>query len=288
MSLLTEGINKEMSNADYHGDREYVSSSGLKLMFKQPREFYNQYVLGDFTNSPSGPSLDFGSYVHSLILEPHKTDEEFAIFPGFKRQGKEWESFQAENLSKTILSKTYKAKADEIMNVYKDKFVTIDHPERGTEEVPMCTFFEGGKAEETFATEIDGIKVKVRTDYRKEWGKFGSINDVKTAGEEYLTIENIEKICVRWSYDVSTALYIDVVTKVTGKSHDFFFLFISTITGKMELVKASEQMIENGRRKYKEAIRRLKIARETGVYFKNEIPEIKSPEYDIWFPREDV
>lgn len=284
MGLIKNGINEEMSNEDYHGDREYVSSSGLKLMFKDPREFYNQYVLGDFTNAPSGASLDFGSYLHSLILEPHLTDEEFAIFPGNRRQGKVWEEFKAENMDKIILTGIQARKAERLMENYNKAKILIDHPEKGTEEVEVSTFFNGGKAEETFGAEIDGIKVKVRTDYRKEWATFGSINDVKTTGEDSLTIENIEKICSRWSYDISAALYLDVLEKVTGKKHDFFFLFISTTSGNIEIVKASQQMIENGRRKYREAIRRLKIARDTGVYFKNEIREIKCPDWDIYDP----
>lgn len=284
---LKLGLNPECSNEEYHGDREYISSSGLKLMFKNPREYYNQYVLHDMTNAPKGGSLDLGSYIHSRILEPHKTEEEFAVFEGFQRRGEKWDIFLADNLEKTIISKTQKIKADEVMENYNVATVLIDHPEKGTEEVTVKSFFEGGAAEETFTAIIDDVKVKVRTDYRKEWNTFGSINDVKTTGEEYLTIENIEKICVKWSYDISTALYIDVLEQVTGKPHDFFFLFISTITGKSEMVKASKQMIENGRRKYKEAIRRLKIARESGVYFKNEIPEIKTPEYDVWFPKEE-
>lgn len=279
------GINKEMSNEDYHGDREYVSSSGLKLMFKDPREFYNQYVLGDFTNAPSGASLDFGSYLHSLILEPHKTEEEFAIFEGNRRQGKIWEEFKAQNMDKTILTGIQHRKALSLMDKYNKATIIIDHPEEGAQEVEISSFFKRGAAEETFGAVIDDVKVKVRTDYRKEFKHFGSINDVKTTGDENLSIDNIEKICARWSYDISAALYCDVLEQATGKPHDFFFLFISTSSGSIEIVKASDQMIENGRRKYREAIRRLKIARETGVYFKNEIREVKSPDWDIFEDR---
>jgi hypothetical protein len=284
MGLIKQGINKEMSNEDYHGDREYVSSSGLKLMFKNPREFHAQYVLGDFSNSPSGASLDFGSYIHSLILEPHLTDSEFAIYEGNRRQGKVWEEFKVKNMDKTILLRMQANKAANLMEKYNAAKIIIDHPERGTEEVPISSFFVDGAAEETFGAEIDGVKVKVRTDYRKEWENFGSINDVKTTSEDSLSIENIEKICARWSYDISAALYCDVLEIVTGKPHDFYFLFISTNSGKMEIVKASKQMLENGRRKYREAIRRLKIARTTGVYFENKIHEVKCPEWDVYDP----
>lgn len=284
MSKLILGKNPDVDNSVYHGDREYVSSSGLKLLFKNPREYHRQYVLGDRTNAPSGAALDFGSYIHSLILEPHKTNSEFAIFSGYSRRGAEWDAFRIENADKIILLTPYKVKGEEIMKRYREATIMIDHPEKGTQVVTIPSFFEGGEAEATYTAEIDGVKVKVRTDYHKEWDTFGSINDVKTTSESSLSKDNITKICARLSYDISAALYVDVLEIVTGKPHNFFFLFVSSETFEIALVKASKQMIENGRRKYKEAIRRLKIARETGKYFTNSIEEVYSPNYDVWFP----
>jgi hypothetical protein len=279
---LVEGINPKCSNEEYHGDREYVSSSVLKLMFKDPKEYYNRYVLGDMTNAPKGASLDFGSYIHARILEPEIVEDEFAIFEGARRAGAVWERFKLENLDKIILTGVQKRKADKLLDKYEEKIIVIDHPEKGTQEVPVSTFFTGGEAEETFATTIDGVKVKVRTDYRKAFKSFGSINDVKTCSEESLTKENLEKVCARWGYDISAALYIDVLTQVLGVPQDFYFLFISTTSGQIEIVKASKQMIENGRRKYKKGLKMLREARLSGVYFKNEIVELESPEWDIY------
>jgi exodeoxyribonuclease VIII len=280
--MIKIGNNPEISNENYHADREFISSTGLKLMFKDPREFYNQYILGDMSNAPTGASLDFGSYIHSLILEPEKTDDEFAIWEGAARRGKAYEKFKEENIGKIILTQPQANKAKELLQKYSEAEILLDHPKRGTENVMISSFFNGGAAEETFGAEIDGVKIKVRTDYRKEWGTFGSINDVKTTGDYCLAKDDIEKICARWSYDISAALYCDVLEIVTGKPHNFFFLFISTTSGQIQLVKASNQMIENGRRKYKEAIRRLKEARKTGIYFKNEIIEVESPEWDVY------
>ena len=42
----------------------------------------------------------------------------------------------------------------------------------------------------------------------------------------------------------------------------------------VQLVKASEQMLEAGRLKYKQALKMLKGARETGHYFNKGIMEI--------------
>lgn len=283
---LIEGINPKCSNEEYHGDKEYISSSGLKLMFKDPKQYHAQYILGDTSALPSGAALDFGSYIHARILEPEIVDEEFAVWEGYEtaagvmsysKNSNKYKEFAANNLNKIILSGIQVQKANELLQKYEEAQIWL-----GEKEVKISSFFKKGFAEQTFATEINGVKVKVRTDYRKEWDTHGSINDVKTTSEYELNVSNLERTCAKWGYDISAALYIDVVTKVTGKKHDFFFLFISTTSGNIELVKASNQMIENGRRKYLKGIERLKEARRTGVYFINEIVEINSPEYDIY------
>ena len=43
-----------------------------------------------------------GRYVHRVILEPDDPGDDFAIFPGARRAGKEWETFAKANSGKTI------------------------------------------------------------------------------------------------------------------------------------------------------------------------------------------
>ena len=51
MKKLKIGKNKDMTNEEYHADREYISSSGLKLILKDPDEYYRQYVLDEKSES---------------------------------------------------------------------------------------------------------------------------------------------------------------------------------------------------------------------------------------------
>ena len=44
---LSLGVNKNITNQDYHDDREFISSSGLKLLAKDPKKFHKVYVLGE-------------------------------------------------------------------------------------------------------------------------------------------------------------------------------------------------------------------------------------------------
>jgi len=273
--MIKIGRNPEITNLKYHSDREFVSSSGLKMAYKNMREYHKLYVLGDTSSQPSGAQLDFGSLCHSMILEPEKTHAEFAFYDGVKR-GKDWEAFKELHLNKIILSKGQYEKAKWLVELMNKAVILIDYPEKGTVEKPVMGFFKKGEAEVTFADRIMDVGVKVRADYMREFVSYNSINDLKTTSESDLSLENIERICQRWSYDISAALYSDVIANITKKPSRFYFIFASTTTGECKVVKASNQMISRGREKYLIGINNIRQARESGIYFKNEIEEVNA------------
>ena len=273
MKKLINGFNEKCSNEEYHADREYKSSSALKLILKDSRQYYKNYVLNEPQNFNSD-ALSIGSYTHTRVLEPELVDAEYAIFTGARRSGPEWKKFQEENEGKTILTLSQKSLVDNMVNSYEDTHVKLGKP--GNEkEVSISSFFNEGFAEETLCGEINGYKVKTRFDYRKEFEDFGSINDLKTTGSPMSTREEVEEICEYWGYDVSAALYVDLVSQETGKPHDFYFIFISKKNFETKIFKASEDMLERGRVKYLKAIEILKEAESTGVYFENKIQELR-------------
>ena len=53
--------------------------------------------------SPDTTSRAMGRLLHALVLRPQDVNAEFAIYPGDRRAGKEWEAFRLEHNSKTIL-----------------------------------------------------------------------------------------------------------------------------------------------------------------------------------------
>ena len=71
--MLKIGINK-CDNEDYHKDRKFKSSSTLKLFLKDPKEYYKRYVVGEEREEMYKSAYDFGSYMHSILLEPDKTE----------------------------------------------------------------------------------------------------------------------------------------------------------------------------------------------------------------------
>lgn len=259
--MLKEGILEDISNEDYHEDKEYVSSSGLKKMFDKPKAFYEEYVKGvkPYYSANLLRAFDFGSYLHTLILEPHLLDKEYII--GKEEEGK-----------KSILKEDAEL-ASKMYNAYAKATVAIgDHD---GELVKLSSFIEGGVAEQTLCTTLDGIKVKVRPDYRRELGDYGQIVDVKTTSESSLTPYQVGKICSKYGYALSAALYVDVVKELTGLDQEFYFLFLSKKGGlQVELFKASDSFLQRGREQYQLAIARLKKARETGIYYSAKVQEL--------------
>jgi exodeoxyribonuclease VIII len=268
---LKDGFNEDVNNDYYHSNRQYKSSSALKLILKDPRQYYKTYVLNE-PSSISSDALSIGSYVHTRILEPHLVDEEYAIYTS-RKQGKAWEDFKEENEGKTILSSSQKSLSDSMIAEFEKATIKIGNADN-EKEVFIKSFFEGGVPEETLCGKLDGYPIKVRFDYRKEFEDFGSINDLKTTGSPMSNREEVEEICAYWDYDLSAALYVDMVTKATGKPHDFYFVFISKKNYETKIFKASETMLERGRDKYKKAIELLKKAESSGIYFDNRIEEL--------------
>lgn len=276
MSTLKPGFNTGISNEDYHAEREYISSSGLKLILNDPKEYYKRYILGEDTGSFNQEAMDFGTYIHGLILEPHLLEGEFAIFEGLMKEGKEWEEFEKTIGERILIMGSQKIAADKLIKKFNKATILLGDP--GEEkEVKVSSFFEGGDAEQSLCGEINGVKIKVRFDYRKESENYASVNDIKTSSYNIGTKKGAEKVCNMYSYDLSAALYVDLAEQVTGKKHDFYFTFISKKhLPTIKIYKASEKMLESGRKKYLKAIEKIKIARATNVYYTNTIQELDS------------
>ena len=262
---LKIGFNKDVDNSDYHADREYVSSSVLKTIYKSLDDYRKQYIEGEPAFFGNQYALDLGSLVHAMILEPHVIEKEFVFFDGPSKSGPEFVEFfkKHKNSGKIIVTSAMKEEADLLFDGFDGTLVRdIDGNDVNVQEL-----VSDGHAEETLCVEMDGIKVKVRFDYRKilECG-YASINDIKTTSSKIKTKKDFEKVCKMWGYDVSASLYCDAVELFTGIKHDFNFIVISKADGKTTLWKASEQMLESGRKKYKKALAKLKKARETGIF----------------------
>lgn len=249
-----------IDNEDYHADTEFLSSSSLKLMNKCPREFYKRYIKGEEVENLSSAAMQFGTLVHSIILEPDLFDTEYAVYEGGVKRGKEYEAFKEVNQDKIIISQSQLSKATLLKDVTE-------------ENKHAMSLLKGGTPEQTLCVELDGVKIKVRTDYLQG----NKIVDVKTTGTG-VSYEEVQGAIMKWDYALSAALYSDAFTTFTGEKHDFYFVFLGKSPMGCEVYKASESMLEHGRKKYKAALEKIKHAKETGIWFNEGIMEISLPE----------
>lgn len=254
-------IRTDISNLEYHADRKYLTSSRLKMFLSDPEEHYRTYIL----NQPSEDRDMYarGSYVHAAILEPHTVDRDFAFSPILDKRDPLWAKFKEENKGRVCMQELQKKQADATIELAR-KAVYTCHKNGVQMDIPILSHYTGGVPEEAHYVDgvLDEIGVKVRCDYHTPY----SIEDIKTTSEK-LTSTNIRKICDQYGYDLSAALYVDIVEQTTGVSLPFYFTFITFgATSEKDVavrVKASEAFLVRGRQKYMEALRRISYAMKT-------------------------
>lgn len=248
----------DIDGESYHEDREFVSSSGLKLLLDDPRTFYKKYIKGEQDNGPRADHFGFGSYVHTMVLEPHLLDAEYGIYEGVKR-GKKWEEWQDANPGKIAISPNQKQQAYYMVEELKKNIYASE-------------LTVGGEAEKTLCVELHGQKIKVRADYLLD----NKIVDIKTTAYG-TSLEEVQTAAMKWGYDLSAALYRDAYSQFTGEEHDFYFIFMSKKYNSCEVFKASEEFLANGRQKYIKAIETLKSNKITGNWYNRGIQELTLP-----------
>lgn len=222
---LEPGINK-CSNSQYHSDKTRLSSSDFKLILKSPEEFKNKVP-----DTEDKPYFVEGSYVHTLILEPHLIDVEYAIYEGNYRRGKAFDEFKTANPGKDIITQ---AQVDRCLQ-YHQQYLDL---------AGRAHLIKGGESEHTIAGNYANIPVKVRCDYINI--DQGYIVDVKTSSfpVDHLGFsETVEK----YRYDLSAALYLEITEAYYKKKFDFYFLCIGKRDGQAHLYKLSDWSREVGK-----------------------------------------
>lgn len=266
--LLKPGLN-DCDNATYHADRAYLSSSVLKTLYKSLDDYYNEYVLGNKKEFGERTLAAFaeGSYLHSLILEPHTVADQYAFYQGWRKQGADWESFKAANEGKTILSLPQKERCDKLFAAYSDRPAAL-------------TLTSGGQAEQTICGILHDVPIKVRFDYIIP--ERGIIADVKTTGRSSdkdsfsLTVED-------FSYELSASLYCQMAEQYYGRPFDFYFIVLSKLDGTCDVYRASSKSLQKGAQKIIRACSKFKAAKSTGVWTELSVEEstVSGGEYVI-------
>jgi hypothetical protein len=266
---LKLGINK-CTNAEYHGDKRFLSSSSYKLLLKDPSKFEEEFIKGNRPEISSRTQniFDEGTLAHSLILEPDTVEHEFEFFQGFRKSGKDWEDFklQHQDSNKILMSKAQKIKVERWVAACQKRELVLK-------------LIEGGFPEHTIAGDFLGIPTKVRADYINV--DKGYIVDVKTTsyGSD---VDSFIHTVNDFGYDISAALYCKLFGDYYNKDFSFYFYVLGKRDASCEVFKASEATLQKGLGKLREAASLYKKCKKTGIWKvsgKHEI--VENEDYEI-------
>lgn len=249
MIKLNMGVNAGLTNAEYHAEKEHLSSSNLKTLLKSPAAFYDEKILGN-KKSMSSSALDLGSYVHTLILEPNQVEAEYAKYTGWRRQGADFEKFKAENPNKIILS-------EPIMHTGQRLAKSVDACP------PALELLQGGMPELSLATTMFDVPVKMRADYINS--AEGYILDVKTTRWPS-GVDTFRRTVKDLGYELSAALYCDIAYRVYGKVFDFYWLVVSKSDFETQVYRASTHTLSEGSALVNKALITYKKCLEAGKW----------------------
>ncbi len=248
--MLKPGIN-HCSNTEYHADNTFLSSSNLKTLLKDPEQFYREKILGIKPERKESDSFTEGSLTHSMILEPHLVNQEYAFYPGLRKAGAEFEAFKASvPPGKVIIARPMQIRVEAFKRAY-------------TQCPPAVELLQGGVPEQTICIDYNGVPIKVRCDYIN--AEKGFIADVKTSRFP-VDVDTFRETVKQWSYDLSAALYCMAAEQFYGKPFSFYFIAIGKTDNNCEVYKASDNTMEKGRLQVAKALNIYKECVKTGIW----------------------
>ncbi len=241
--------------ADQYHAHSAVGHSGLVRIMRSPAH-YREYV----TNPPEPtPAMQLGTAFHVALLEPGIFGETFVVAPKFDRRTKdgkaEAEAWEAENAGKTALT--------------AEQMAAIEQMVASVKQHAGASMLLGCGLAEMSAFWIDqetGIECKCRPDFLAMAGEtITGIVDVKTCCDA--SADGFARAIATLGYDVQAAFYQDVLKALTGRTIPFYFIAVEKEAPyAVAAYKASDDVIEVGRAKYRGALQLLKWCRHRGSW----------------------
>lgn len=236
--MKLEGIVKNLSNEAYHADTTSMSSSNLKMLLKDLPKFHKERILGIKEERGDNSAFSEGSLAHSMVLEPHLTDSEFAFFPGWRKQGNDWEQFKLANPGKTLLSEPQRVKVQKLVDAYHKSPIAKE-------------LISGCEYELSLFTSLYDVPIKVRADAINV--ERSMIIDLKTTAAS-TGVDEFRYVVEKLSYQLSAALYCEAYGKYYGREFDFYFIVLSKKDITCRVYKLSEDSKKIGSDQVHEAL----------------------------------
>lgn len=187
----------ELTNQEYHAAAG-ISKSGLDLIHRSPRHYWQRYLSPDRAPSHPTPAMVIGTATHSAILEPVDFAATYIKAPQFDRRTKagreQYAAFEEENPEKIGLA------PDVYQDVILMREAVRQHP-------AASMLLQDGLAEQSvfWRDPLTGVLCKIRPDWMPEGRPI--IVDVKTTDDA--SPEGFAKSILNFRYHVQAAWYLD-------------------------------------------------------------------------------
>lgn len=244
---------KIISNKEYH-ESDGMSKSKLFRIAKSPEWF--KYCE---ENPPERTAdMTMGSAFHTLVLEPDKFDDEYAVCPECDRRTKDGKSIYANFV--------YEAKGKEIIT--KDQFITICEMRDKLAQNKIAMALLSGQIENSFywIDELTGELCKCRPDAIPALKSERLIIDLKSCRNA--DTETFLKDSIKLGYDLQAAMYKEGVDKITGTPHGFIFVAVEkTPPYSVNILQADNLFLRRGQELFRELIGIYSECRKSGNWY---------------------
>ena len=262
-----------LSNEDYHGCHQAVSSSALKELWygKNPQYCYQKFIKKTIQFKQT-PAMMLGSATHKFILERHSFLKEYAIYKGKKKVGKPWQEFKLQNPNREILTLA------EYGQVQRMRDAVMRHPEANK-------LLSGGEAERSVFWRDDetGLLCRARADYTKTLASGSKlIIDLKTCISAEPT--NFAKAICNLGYPIQSCMYQEGF-----KADGFAFIALEKDNdwNTVEVYELSQSFEDCGHMLYRQALENWAKYRANDYWptYRGGITEIEPP---WWFEKDII
>ncbi len=276
MSNVTElkkpkhGIFPDISNTDYHADKESYSSSLIKKMdipamakhtMNNPSEYKDCYRIG--------------TAIHTFLLEPHLFEKEFFTGISCAKRSKdnrnEWASFfidkGADGYGITALpaaewyAEFQKQTGRSILS--PDEIQSIKGMAESVGKNPRAMeLLTNGEAEQSiyWTDKETGLNLRVRPDFLNHC--CSDLKSVQSAKPQFFA-----KKAFDLGYHISQAMYQDGILQVTGEFKEFKFICVEKTGPYLNAVHAfNEESAEEGYKQYRSYLNKLAECLNSGKW----------------------
>lgn len=242
---MKTGLHDGVSNAEYHGGAG-ISKSGLDRIAQSPLHYWSEYLDPNRAPRVETPAMKLGTAIHAAVLEPDVFRDGYLAAPKIDRRTSAGKAAFADLQAKADERGAILLDADDYAACQTIAAQVRTHPS-------ARALFANGKAEQSaFWTDAEtGVLCKARPD----WMMPGAILDVKSTDDASLS--GFQRSVVKWRYHVQAAWYLDGIAAATGEQMQAFIfcVFEKSPPYAAAFYYADADMIELGRREYRQALR---------------------------------